>query len=159
MRASVAAPRNPTSARSSRNALALVLAVAGAAGCSARALEPRLADHAFASAWASPLEGPAVRDTRFGVDTEGVTLWLAFADVLDTHTVRVRWRDPSGRIQRDSGPIAINREGGYRPRAGFSARLPVRDAPASLRPGEWIAEVSWDERPLLARTFVLTEAR
>ncbi len=159
MGATFAATPKLTNARSSFGRAALAMFAITAFGCSARTIEPRLVDHAFASATPSPLAGPAVRDTRFGIDSEGVTLWLAFADVLDAHTLRVRWRDPRGRVQSDSGPIALNRDGGYRPRASVSARLPVRGAPASLLPGEWTAEVSWDERLLVARTFVLTETR
>ncbi len=159
MRATFAATPILKSSRAPLGLLALSIFAITALGCSARTIEPRLVDHAFASAAASPLAGPTVRDTRFGIDSAGVTLWLAFADVLDAHTLRVRWRDPLGRVQSDSGPIALNREGGYRPRASVSARLPVRGAPASLLPGEWTAEVAWDERPLVARTFVLTETR
>ena len=128
------------------------------AGCAAHTLETRLVDQAFTSvAVASPLAGPTVRDTTFRADADAVSLWLSFADVVDTHAVRVRWRDPRGRVLGDSGPVAVNGEGGYRPRAGFVARLPLRGGPASLVPGTWGAEVSWDDRPLVRRSFTVAE--
>lgn len=153
----VLAPMRPT--RRLRLPLAATLPLAGLlVGCSSHTLEPRLVDEAFSgAAIASPLAGPTVRDTAFRADADAVSLWLSFADVVDTHAVRVRWRDPRGRVLGDSGPVAVNGEGGYRPRAGFVARLPLRGGPASLVPGTWVAEVSWDDRPLVRRSFTVAE--
>ena len=125
-------------------------------GCASHTLEPRLVDQAFTAAnVASPLAGPTVRETTFRTDAGAVSLWLSFADVVDTHAVRVKWRDPRGRVLGDTGPVALNAEGGYRPQAGFVARLPLHGAPASLLPGAWVAEVSWDDRPLVKRPFTI----
>ncbi len=136
-------------------AAALTLA-ALLAGCASHTLEPRLVDQAFSgAAIASPLAGPTVRDTAFRADADAVSLWLSFADVVDTHAVRVRWRDPRGRVLGDTGPVALNAEGGYRPRAAFVARLPLAGAPASRLAGTWMAEVTWDDRPLVKRSFTL----
>lgn len=143
-----------------RRCLPAALAVVAAlTGCAGHTLEPRLVDEAFTSAAvASPLAGPTVRDTAFRADADAVSLWLSFADVVDTHSVRVRWRDPRGRVLGDTGPVALNAAGGYRPHAGFVARLPLAGAPASLLAGTWVAEVSWDDRPLVKRSFTIAAA-
>ncbi len=139
-------------------ALLVMSACAAGLGCAAHHLEPRLTDVAFSAQPVRPLEAPQVRATRFAVGDDAVSLWLEFADVLDTHTLRVRWHDPLGRVSGDTGPIALNTEGGYRPRAGVVARLPLSGAPASLLPGTWTAEVLWDDRPLVGRSFEIEAA-
>ena len=82
---------------------------------------------------------------------------VAELPVVGAHTVRYRWFDPEGNLYLDSGPVALNPGGEYRPRATVSASMPIAGAPAAWLPGEWKVAVEYDGEPLTTQRFDLEE--
>lgn len=142
---------------SSPTSLVLALFALGAMGCAAQAPLTVGAD-SFTLERPAPLAGPGLEVTRISTREAEVSLWVRFRDVAGTHTARVRWIDPFGRLHLDSGPVVVNPEGGLRAAAGLTSTLPIQGGPAELLPGTWTAEVSIDGRPLLQRRITLERA-
>lgn len=148
----------PRSATRPRSALACAAALLFAAGCASGVLTTRLDRLALCrDVTADGLGSPVQIGDSFSTHDARAVVWLDLRDLAHAHTVRYRWFDPEGNLYLDSGPVALNPDGGYRPRATVSASMPIAGAPAAWLPGEWKVSVEYDGEPLTTQTFGLEE--
>ncbi len=146
----------PRSANRPRSALAWVAALLVTAGCASGVLSTRLDRLALCrDVTADGLGGPVQIGDSFTTHDARAVVWLDLRDLAHAHTVRYRWFDPEGNLYLDSGPVALNPDGGYRPRATVSASMPIAGAPAAWLPGEWKVSVDYDGDALTTQTVDL----
>lgn len=130
-----------------------------ASGCASGVLATRLdrlvlCREVTADALGSPVE---IGDDFTTHDARAV-VWLDLRDLAHAHTLRYRWFDPAGNLYLDSGPVALDPDGAYRPRATVAASMPIAGAPAAWLPGEWKVVVEYDGEVLSTQPFQI-EAR
>ena len=127
-------------------------------GCSTGILSTRLDRLALCrDVTADGLGSPVQIGAGFTTHDARAVVWLDLRDLAHAHTVRYRWFDPEGNLYLDSGPVALNPGGEYRPRATVSASMPIAGAPAAWLPGEWKVAVEYDGEPLTTQRFDLEE--
>ncbi len=127
-------------------------------GCASGVLTTRLDRLALCrDVTADGLGTPVQIGDSFTTHDARAVVWLDLRDLAHAHTVRYRWFDPEGNLYLDSGAVALNPDGGYRPRVTVSASMPIAGAPAAWLPGEWKVSVEYDGEALTTQTFDLEE--
>lgn len=132
---------------------------AAASGCASGVLATRLDRLVLChEVTADALGSPVQLGDDFTTHDARATVWLDLRDLAHAHTIRYRWFDPAGNLYLDSGPVALNPDGAYRPRATVSASMPIAGAAAAWLPGEWKVVVEYDGEILSTQPFQI-EAR
>lgn len=148
----------PRSANRPRLAPLRAVVLLVTAGCAPGVLNTRLDRLALCrDVTADGLGSPVQIGDSFTTHDARAVVWLDLRDLAHAHTVRYRWFDPEGNLYLDSGAVALNPDGGYRPRATVSASMPIAGAPAAWLPGEWKVSVEYDGEALTTQTFDLEE--
>lgn len=148
----------PRSANPRRQGPACAALLVLATGCASGVLTTRLDRLVLCGdVTADGLGNPVQIGDGFTTHDARAIVWLDLRDLAHAHTLRYRWFDPEGNLYLDSGPVALNPDGGYRPRATVSASMPIAGAPAAWLPGEWKVSVEYDGEPLTIQTFDLEE--
>ncbi len=131
---------------------------AACAGCSSGVLATRLDRLVVChDVTADALSSPVQIGSTFTTHDARAVVWLKLDDLAHPHTVRFRWYDPEGNLYLDSGPVALDPDGAFRPHATVSAGMPIAGAPAAWLPGEWKVSVDYDGENLTTQKFDVEE--